>query len=134
MRIQGTPFSDHDPLEQVRKILGSQLYQFVSRVDSITKADLEKNHSEDLLFANTVEELGEYAAAKTVEKGIKKKNLKESSLVEATDLVICALSLFFANGGKMTDLCNIGQEKLNKWEERVKPQEQKKCHKKSKTK
>lgn len=134
MRIPGTPFSDHDPLEQVRKILGSQLYEFISRVHTITDADLAMNHSEDLLFANTVEELGEYAAAKTVEKGIKKKNLKESSLVEAADLVICALSLFFASGGKMVDLCNIGQEKLNKWEERVKPQEKKPCPKKSKTK
>lgn len=125
MRIPGTPFSDHDPLEQVRKVLGSHLFQFISRVASITQADLDMNHSEELLFANTVEELGEYAAAKTVEKGVKKKKLKESSLVESVDLVICALSLFFANGGKMTDLCNIGQEKLNKWEERVKPKGEK---------
>lgn len=107
MRIPGTPFSDHDPLEQVRKVLGSHLFQFISRVASITQAD-----------AN--------AAAKTVEKGIKKKKLKESSLVESVDLVICALSLFFANGGKMANLCSIGQEKLNKWEERVvKPQPKK---------
>lgn len=51
--------------------------------------------------------------------GVKKKKIKESSLVEAVDLIICSLSLFFANGGKIDDLCNIGQEKLNKWEERV---------------
>lgn len=125
MRIPGTTFSDHDPFEKVRKELGPKLYEFLDRVHTITRADLEMNHSEDLLFANTVEELGEYAAAKTVEKGIKKKKLKESSLVEAADLVICSLSLFFANGGKLEDLCNIGQEKLNKWEERVKPQPRK---------
>lgn len=125
MRIPGTPFSDYDPFEQVRKELGPKLYEFLSRIHGVTLADLAMNHSEELLFANTVEELGEYAAAKTVEKGAKKKKLKESSLVESVDLIICSLSLFFANGGKMEDLCNIGQEKLNKWEERVKPQPKK---------
>jgi len=119
MRIPGTPFSDHDPMEKVRKELGPKLYEFILRTAVITQKDLEKNHSEDVLFKNTVEELGEYAAAKTVEKGVKKKKLKESSLVEAVDLIICSLSLFFANGGKIEDLCKIGQEKLNKWEERV---------------
>jgi hypothetical protein len=120
MRIPGTPFSDYDPFENVRKELGPKLYEFIARVKCITDKDLLKNHSEELLFANTVEELGEYAAAKTVEKGVKKKKLKESSLIESVDLVICSLSLFFANGGKLDDLCKIGQEKLNKWEERVK--------------
>ncbi len=120
MRIPGTPFSDYDPLEEHRKELSPKLYDFLLRVASITEADLKKNHSVDVLFANTVEELGEYAAAKTVEKGVKKKKLKENSLVESVDLVICSLSLFFANGGKMEDLANIGQEKLYKWEERVK--------------
>jgi hypothetical protein len=100
--------------------IGLELFEFLYRVALITQSDLDKNHSVDLLFANTVEELGEYAAARTVEKGVKKKKLKESSTVEAVDLIICSLSLFFANGGTMEDLCNIGQEKLNKWEERVK--------------
>ena len=119
MRIPGTPFSDHDPLAEHRKQSGSALFDFLVRVAEITDKDLKKNHSEDVLFKNTVEELGEYAAAKTVEKGVKKKKLKESSLVESVDLVICSLSLFFANGGRFEDLVKIGQEKLNKWEERV---------------
>jgi hypothetical protein len=120
MRIPGTTFSDSDPIGDLRKKVGPELFEFLSRVSRITRADLDKNHSIDLLFANTVEELGEYAAARTVEKGVKKKKLKENSTVEAVDLIICSLSLFFANGGTMQDLCNIGQEKLNKWEERVK--------------
>ena len=118
MRIPGTTFSDHDPFEDHKQ--EKPIYVFLSRVNYITKQDLDRNHSEDLLFANTVEELGEYAAAKTVEKGIKKKKLKESSLTESVDLVICSLSLFFANGGTMEKLCEIGQEKLNKWEDRLK--------------
>lgn len=120
MLIPGTTFSDYDPLGDLKKKISPELYEFLSRVADITKADLDKNHSIDVLFANTVEELGEYAAARTVEKGVKKKKLKEDSTVEAVDLIICSLSLFFANGGTMQDLCKIGQEKLNKWEERVK--------------
>ena len=120
MLIPGTPFSDYDPIDDLRKKIGPDLFDFLQRVASITSADLNKNHSIDLLFANTVEELGEYAAAKTVEKGVKNKKLKESSTVEAVDLIICSLSLFFASGGTLQDLCKIGQEKLNKWEERVK--------------
>ena len=120
MLIPGTTFSDVDPLEDKRKATSKLLYDFLLRTATITDRDLNKNHSEDLLFANTVEELGEYAAAKTVEKGVKKKKLKESSLIESVDLVICSLSLFFANGGTLEDLAKIGQEKLNKWEERVK--------------
>lgn len=120
MLIPGTTFSDSDPFEDYEKKIRPSIFDFLERVAAITKADLDKNHSEDLLFANTVEELGEYAAAKTVEKGIKKKTLKESSKIESVDLTICALSLFFANGGTLQELCNIGQEKLNKWEARVK--------------
>jgi hypothetical protein len=123
MRIPGTPFSDVDPIDPFGdkyKARSKALYDFLLRTAIITDRDLSKNHSEDLLFANTVEELGEYAAAKTVEKGVKKKKLKESSLIESVDLVICSLSLFFANGGTLEDLAKIGQEKLNKWEERVK--------------
>jgi hypothetical protein len=120
MRIPGTTFSDYDPYEDHRKKVSVLLYDFLTKVNGITNKDLDKNHSEDLLFANTVEELGEYAAAKTVEKGIKKKKLKESSLTESVDLVICSLSLFFANGGTLEQLCEIGQDKLKKWEDRVK--------------
>jgi hypothetical protein len=101
MLIPGTPFSDHDPLAEHRKRTGSALFDFLVRTAEIT------------------DELGEYAAAKTVEKGVKKKKLKESSLVESVDLIICSLSLFFANGGRFADLVKIGQEKLNKWEDRV---------------
>ena len=120
MRIPGTPFSDNDPLEDIRKAHSKEILEFLIRTNNITLKDLEKNHSEDLLFKNTVEELGEYAAAKTVEAGHKNKKLKEDSLVEAVDLIICSLSLFFVNGGTIEQLHKIGQEKLNKWEGRLK--------------
>lgn len=121
MRIPGTPFSDDTHvMDEIRKTAGARLYDFIKRIAVITDADLKKNHSVSLLFANTVEELGEYVAAKTVEDGHKRKKLKESALVEAIDVAICSLSLVFANGGTIEDLCNTGHEKLNKWDERVK--------------
>jgi hypothetical protein len=122
--IPGTTFSDND--DKKVDFLPNSLTQFIQRIADITQADLKKNHSIDQLFANTVEELGEYAAAKTVESGGKDKELKESSLIEAADLSICSLSLFFANGGNISDLVSIGNRKLNKWDERLKKQKRKK--------
>lgn len=98
------------------------LKKFHKRVCKITNDDLYSGHTETELFRNTVEELGEYAAAVTVEKGIKNKQLKESSKIEAVDLIICALSLFYAAGGDDEELANIGDIKLNKWDNRVQKQ------------
>lgn len=94
MRIEGTTFSDYPDMSKI-----DELRLFLNRLQATTLKDLSINHSPDLLFRHTVEELGEYAAARTVEEGIKKKDLKENSLIESVDLVICALSLFYANGG-----------------------------------
>lgn len=95
------------------------LLNFVERTKDITLQDLKVNNSVELLVNHAVEELGEFAAANTVENGYKKKELKESAKVEAVDLVICALSLFFAKGGTVEELSVIGQEKLSKWEQRL---------------
>lgn len=93
--------------------------EFLNRTQQITLQDLKTNNSIELLVNHAVEELGEFAAANTVESGYKKKELKESAKVEAVDLVICALSLFFAKGGTIEELATIGHEKLNKWEQRL---------------
>lgn len=93
--------------------------KFLKRIQEITKKDLAKNHSKDILFRHLVEEVGEYANAVTVEEGVKKKELKESSKIEAVDVVICAISLYFGTGGTLKELAVIGDEKLNKWELRV---------------
>lgn len=77
-------------------------------------------HGTDYLLRNTIEEIGEFAAALSCEDGIKQKELKETSLQESIDVVICALSLFYAKGGTNELLARYGQEKLNKWEKRVK--------------
>jgi hypothetical protein len=121
MRIPGTPFSDVDPIDpfgQEQKVIMQALYDLVLKTAVATEEEM-KLHGEELLFGCCVEELGEYAAARIVEKGFKKKKLKENSMIEALDLTICALSLFFANGGTIAELGTIGQEKLKKWEDRI---------------
>lgn len=75
--------------------------EFVQRISDITQRDLDHNHSVSALYMNTVEELGEFAAALTIERGIKKKPLGESSQHEAVDFYICVASLYFASGGSM---------------------------------
>jgi NTP pyrophosphatase (non-canonical NTP hydrolase) len=92
---------------------------FLERTKRITLVDLASGHDVDYLFRNTVEEVGEFAAAVTIEAGIKDKPLKETSTQEAVDVVICALSLFYARGGTDEMLAEYGQKKLNKWEARL---------------
>lgn len=106
----------------------SQLELFVKRVEEITKADMAVGHGTDVLFRNHVEETGEFANAVTVEEGVKQKDLKENSVREAIDVVITALSLFFARisvlGGSAGFLPDYGMQKLDKWEKRVKKAQQ----------
>lgn len=97
----------------------SGLMGFLSRTKAITLEDLRQGHGVDNLIRNTTEELGEYCKAISVEAGIKKKELTESSCEEAVDVVICALSLFYASGGTDEMLASYGMKKLDKWEERV---------------
>lgn len=105
--------------ENFEPLIELGLRLFVERTKDITLRDLAQNHSVDLLINNAIEELGEFAAANTVEAGFKKKDLKESAKIEAVDVTICALSLFFAKGGTIEELTEIGQRKLDKWESRV---------------
>lgn len=92
---------------------------FLDDVKAATLADLAKNHDVNLLFKNMVEEVGEFAKALTVEQGLKKKEINESSMHEAVDVVICALALFYARGGTNEELASYGLKKLAKWKERL---------------
>jgi hypothetical protein len=92
---------------------------FIKDVQIVTLNDKEQGLTEDHLLKDAIEELGEYAAAKTVESGRKDKILKESSRIEAVDMIICSLALFFHGGGTIDQLDEIGQNKLNKWKNRM---------------
>lgn len=108
--------------------------EFLSKTREITLADLATGHNKDYLLCNTMEELGEYCAAVTISKGIKKKSLKETPQQEAVDLIICALSLFYAEGGTDEELAEYGLKKLTKWADRIPACEEKKEKKKDKKK
>jgi len=97
-----------------------QLYNFLRRIHECTELDKQNGGTVDRMLRNTTEELGELAAALTVEDGLKPhKTIREDSRVEAVDLLICAMSVFFAKNGTFEDLVRIGNEKLNKWEKNI---------------
>lgn len=95
------------------------IQDFLRKTQEITLADMKCGHDKDYLLRNTMEELGEYCSAVTIENKIKDKPLKESSRQEAVDVIICALSLFYASGGQDKELEEYGLLKLKKWESRV---------------
>lgn len=100
-------------------LTGNPITQFLFSVKNATLRDLEKNHDINLLFKNLVEEVGEFAKALTIEQGLKKKPLEESSMHEAVDVVICALAIFYARGGNDEELASYGLKKLAKWNDRL---------------
>ena len=93
--------------------------KFLRKTKKITLADMATGHGRDYLIRNTAEEFGEYCAAVTISEGIKIKPLKESPKQEAVDLIICALSLFYAEGGTDEELASYGMTKLQKWADRI---------------
>lgn len=94
------------------------------RIEALTKVDM-KNKSIFELAMSAVEELGEFARALKVERGVfgnAHKDPGDGSIVEAADLVISALALYYARCealGKPTDNATLSKtmmEKLDKWE------------------
>jgi NTP pyrophosphatase (non-canonical NTP hydrolase) len=68
------------------------------------------------LLSSATEELGELSVAVRHESGYRDKVLKEPAFIEAIDLMICAINMYFATGGKIADLTLIMESKLDKWE------------------
>jgi hypothetical protein len=87
----------------------------LAQVKKLADIECAQGSGEVNLFYATMEEAGEYAAARLVEVGDKDKELRESSQSEAVDLVIGALSLFYANGGTDEQLEPMALIKLDKW-------------------
>ena len=96
-----------------------KLKQFLLRTQELTKLAEEGGDTVEDMLVSTTEELGEVAACISAEKGRKKKELKEDSKTESIDLVICALSIYFAKGGDPDDVAKIGLDKLNKWQQNI---------------
>lgn len=91
----------------------------LDRIRYLTTLALKKGETVEDMLMSTTEELGELATCLSVEKGRKKKNLTEDSKVEAIDVIICALSVYFAKGGTISEIDEITSKKLDKWESSV---------------
>lgn len=87
----------------------------LERIEELTKKQMETDSIFQLLSSAT-EELGELSVAVRHESGYRDKVLKEPAFIEAIDLMICAINMYFATGGKIADLTLIMESKLDKWE------------------
>ena len=85
------------------------------KIKELTTLDIQI-YGKDNIFHCLVEEVGEYSAARIIERGIKKKPLRESAKIEAVDVVIMALSIYFAEGGLISELAGTAEQKMKKWE------------------
>jgi hypothetical protein len=92
----------------------------LKRIGKLTSLQLtEASESKYTILAHTCEELGEASRAMCIEDSSrlkKHKKLDEPARSECVDLTICAISLFFANGGTIEELNSIMDAKLDKWE------------------
>ena len=91
-----------------------------SKINTLTKKQLtDPTENKYTILAHTCEELGEASRAMCIEDSSrlkKHKQLDEPAKSECVDLAICAISLFFANGGTHKEFELIAFNKLNKWD------------------
>ncbi len=93
-------------------------YAAIRRVGELTQKDLE-NKTVWQLLGSINEELGEFCRELQIEEGVfgnTYKELDEGTIGEAADVVICALTLYFARGGDLNRLAGLINKKLDKWE------------------
>lgn len=96
-----------------------KLKKALQKTKKLTQIDI-KNKSIFELTMSAVEELGEFSRELKIEEktfGNTYKKPDEGTKKEAVDLVISALALYFARGGKISELATNMKEKLKKWED-----------------
>jgi hypothetical protein len=90
------------------------------KIKDLTKKQLkDPTETKYTILAHTCEELGEASRAMCIEDSSrlkKHKQLDEPAKSECVDLAICAVSLFFANGGTVKEFEMISDAKLKKWQ------------------
>ena len=93
------------------------LSELLKELERVTDQQIENGDRQELING-TIEELGEYCLADRVERGKKNRKLTESAMVEAVDLTLCAISLYFASGGTIAEFEGIARRKLEKMAKR----------------
>ena len=94
-------------------------FNYHKTIKQLTKIQLEHEDAYKIM-AHLVEELGETASAMCIEDDGVGKDYKEppeeTSAQEAVDIVVCAISLFYARGGTKKEFLKVIEKKLGKWE------------------
>lgn len=94
-----------------------KLKEQIKRIAALSESERFNGHTVQDQLLSLVEEVGELSRAVQIEDGNKNSGvLTESSTIEAVDVVICALTLYFARGGEISDLSEILYRKIDKWE------------------
>jgi len=96
----------------------SDLDRAAKRTLALTCEDME--HMTPFQFlASAISEMGEYAEALSIEEkqfGKRHRHNEESAKMEAIDLIISGLALYYSRGGKREDIAWKINKKLDKWE------------------
>jgi NTP pyrophosphatase (non-canonical NTP hydrolase) len=94
------------------------LTNVVLETEQVVKTDLE-NKSVTQLFTGLVEEVGELARELNIEDAIfgnhNKTPGKDGSQMEAIDVMLSGLAMYFARGGDSASVGQKLQAKLDKW-------------------
>ena len=94
-------------------------FNYQKKIEDLTKLQMTEEDAYKIL-AHMMEEVGEFCEAMCIEDGGVGKDYKEppeeSSTEEAVDIVVCALSLFYARGGTKEQFLSVIEKKLGKWE------------------
>lgn len=91
----------------------------LKRIRQLTEVDLQ-NKTIFELFTSAAEELGELGCELKIAHetyGATYKEPGEGPKAEAVDLAICALAVFYGEGGNDDELVEILHHKLDKWSE-----------------
>lgn len=92
---------------------------YLKKIKDCVERDIASGGTIDDLLRSTMEELGEFSTACSIENGYKNRKLEEPAVSEAIDLIICSLALYFAKNGKIEDLEQNIDKKLNKWNKKI---------------
>ncbi len=90
----------------------------ICRIMEASKNDVAAGNKPAFLLY-LLEEVGEVAQCIEVERGMKKRKLKESLEDECVDVVVAALGNYFNAGGDLDNLFEIMKNKSKKWLDRT---------------
>ena len=93
--------------------------ELFKKVEILTKK-MDGNPSIMALVGFLAEEVGEVAQCETTRLGLKRKKIDEPIRTECIDVIICALRIYFTDGGTVETLQDDFKLKSDKWQGKIK--------------